>query len=155
MAKFMIRPASQTDYHYLLANFVHSYRHSAFASGVSNAVLRQLIEPLLSSWNCSIAAPLDQPEFIAAWLLYRDANTVGWIHVRPTLRNKGLAAALLEQAGINRGRVVAAFLPTDLEGATGSFVTVAKEHGYTIRFRPYLPLQSVVDDFRALTGVSN
>jgi hypothetical protein len=106
---------------------------------------------LLSLWQVLIAAPAADPDFIIGWLLYRDANTVGWVHVRPgETRRKGIARKLLDRAGIEKGIVTVPFLPTRLEDADGSFSRLAQAAGYELRFRPYLPLMAALEVARAM-----
>jgi hypothetical protein len=154
MASIVIRPAVASDHNYLSDNFAKSYKHSAYATRTSTEVLRRLVEPLLSLWQVAIAAPAHDPDFILGWLLYKDAHTVGWIHVRPgEPRRKGIANKLLQHAGIVSGEIEVPFLPTKLEGVEGSFSNFAKAHGYELRFRPYMPLMEVLNVERAVTEV--
>ena len=153
MATIAIRNATAGDLNYLRSNFANSFKHSGYANGTSNEVLRTLLDPLLASWTTLIATPVDDSSVILAWLLFRDPTTVAWVHVRPEIRRKGIAAQLLAHAGIVKGELLTPFLPTKLEGAEGSFSNLSKAHGYTLRYRPYLPLQIALDDARALAEV--
>lgn len=153
MAAFTVRSATADDLNYLRSNFAQSYRHSAYCGETSTDVLRTLLDPLLASWTTLIASPTGDPAFIVGWLLYRDPKAVGWIHVRPGVRRRGIAGTLLQHAGITKGEISTPFMPSKLEGADGSFLNIARSHGYELRWRPYQPLQVALDDARALAEV--
>lgn len=137
MAKIEIRPATIDDRAFLLDSFTRSYQgKSAYASGVHGQILVDLLEPLLALWTVAVAVAPD--DTILGWICYRDAVTVAWVTTKLDVRGRGVAGALLAHAGVSRGTEIAVcFMPT-----SGRFAQEAERRGYTLRFRPYLPLQA-------------
>jgi len=138
MSKIQIRPATVEDRPFLLDSFVRSYQsNSAYAQAVHGQILVDQIEPLLALWTVAVAVAPD--DTILGWICWRDPSTVAWVNVKLGVRKRGIARALLTHAGVQcPSEISCAFMPT-----AGRFAKEAERHGYTLRFRPYLPFQTV------------
>lgn len=133
-ATVQIRDLIPDDVPFIVTTFVKSYKEaSAYAEYASNETLAQLIRNLMLRWTTAVAVDPEDTTMILGWLIYRDAHTVGWLFVRPELRAKNLARALLSQANVESGTVVTPFAPTRLKWLDAR---------YAIRFRPYLAMVS-------------
>lgn len=129
-----IVPAAPEHHALILDSFWREYQESPPAKGVPAAVLSGKMQALLVSpdWRTMVATPQDDSGTVLGYLVWRDAATVGWLHTLRFWRGKGVARALLAQAGVSPGVVACPFLPPEVAKA-------AKERGWTLRFRPYLP----------------
>lgn len=135
MATISLRAATDADHPLILDSFWREYRRSRHAEGVPASWLRTLLDPLLRSWRSAVAVADGE---LLGWICWRDSHTVAWVQVKSTVRERGVALALLEHAGIGRGEIECPFLPTGTP-AIRNFPKLAATKGYTLRFRPYLP----------------
>lgn len=129
-----IVPARPEHHAIILDSFWRDYRRSPVARGVPPSVLTAKMSALLASpaWSAVVATPEDDADTVLGFLVYRDAQTVGWLQTRRPWRGTGVARALLASAGVARGTLACAFLPPEV-------ARLADARGYTLRFRPYLP----------------
>lgn len=129
-----IIPAQPEHHALILDSFWREYSDCPLARGVPAAVLSGKMQTLLLSplWRALVATPEGDPGTVLGYLVWRDASTVGWLHTLRFWRGKGVARALLAQAGVSPGVVSCAFLPPNMAQA-------ATARGWTLRFRPYLP----------------
>lgn len=137
-ATVTLRPFRPEDRPFIHDSFLRSAgsRGSAYAQGVPAVVLHDMLDPLLITWDVTVAvAPHDNNELMG-WICSRAPDCVAWLFVKPQYRRAGLAKALMTHAGVGKF-IVAPFVPTKL--FERPFMAVASEHGYQIRFRPYLP----------------
>lgn len=133
-APIRIAPARDQHRALILDSFWREYRSCPMAKGVPPGVLTRKLEALLDSpsWRALVATPDDDVDSVLGYLVYRDPFTLGWLHTLRNFRHKGVARALLSHAHVLPGHASCAFLPPGV-------AKVATEHGYTLRFRPYLP----------------
>jgi len=127
------------DRTYILDSFLKGYgRNSSYTTGIPAQVIMSLIEPLLVLWNTDVA--LDESGHIVGWICWQEPNRIAWVNVKGDLRNHGIGRALLEHAQIGQGEVLCPFMPTKFHGQ--NFPRWAESKGYTLRFRPYLPMDA-------------
>lgn len=139
-AKIAIRPFAPTDRAFVMDSMRRTLvRNSAYAAGLQPEVVNLLIEPIVTTYRTLVATPDGQPDEILGYIIHDGPATVGFVYVKEALRRKGIAAALLRAAGVGKGEIVAPLLVTKLPGA-GNFPRLCEEHGYTVRFRPWLGL---------------
>ena len=120
-ASVTLRAYQSEDRHFVTDSFLRSFGRSAYAEGIAARVLIDLLEPLLISWDVTIAADGDE---ILGWICSKGTNLVAWIFVKPSYRRAKISRALLAHAGI--GPIVSApFVPTNL--LDNPFVTMARE----------------------------
>lgn len=140
MASITLRPYEPADRGFVVMSFVRSFGRSAYGTGTPAQVLIDLLEPLLIAWTTTMAvAPNGE---LLGWLCARAPDRVAWLFVKPEFRRRGVARVLLDLMGVGK-QLEAAFLPTKAPDDTTSFVAFMKAHGYTVHFRPYLPLVEV------------
>lgn len=159
--RIAIRPAYPSDLIFVQQAIEGTLRdNSAFCKGVHPATLATLIDPILAAWEVLVATPVDDPDTVIGFLVYRDPQTVAFVYVRSQFRSKidpedgkrkggGIARALLAHAKIERGapggfvpEIACAFMITKMDGHRGqAFPALAEAKGYRLRFRPYLPLE--------------
>ena len=131
-ATVTLRPYAPDDRHFVTDSFLRSFGRSAYAEGIEARVLIDLLEPLLISWDVTVAADGDE---ILGWICSKGTDHVAWLFVKPRYRRAKVARALLAYAGI--GPVVSTpFVPTKLFDKP--FMTAARDLGYQVRFRPFL-----------------
>ena len=139
MAEVKLRPYEERDRGFVIMSFVRSYGRSAYATGVPAKVLIDLLDPVLISWSTTVAEGPDGE--LLGWVCARPPDHVAWLFVKPEFRRAGLGRAMLRQAAVGT-TVTTPFAPT--KGPDESpFQTFARERGYAVRFRPYLPLVEV------------
>lgn len=146
-----LRAAVADDQKYLLSTMREVLlKQSAFYSGLHPATMSILLEPLLATYQTTVAVSTDDPSTIVGFIVYRDPNTVAFIYVRSQFRKfsalnpKGMiATALLKHAGIQKGEVFCALMVTKFNGK--NFAQFADERGYRVRFRPFSPLEISAD----------
>lgn len=153
--QLLIRTGCVTDHALVLDSIISTYRQSPHAQGANNAVLASLVEPLLSSpkWALAIACPEDDADTILGFVLYEctprpgTGPAVAWLQVKAPWRRHGIGIALLRHAvGPDLPRELhTAFMVQRVGPDAPTVVDLAKKHGITLRFRPYLPLQAVLD----------
>lgn len=143
-APINIRPTIPADRNYLLSTMRQALlKTSAYCEGLHPEVLTNLLESILTIYTTAIATPVDDSSMILGFIVYAPGS-VGFIYVRKHLRQHKLGTRLLEHAGISKGEIIAPLMVTKIEitpGVWSAFPKLAAAHGYTIRFRPYLPLQ--------------
>jgi GNAT superfamily N-acetyltransferase len=129
-----IIPATVEHRSLVLDSFWREYRESPQARGVPARVLLAKLDALLvsPSWKTVVATPEDDGSTVLGYLVFRDATTLGWLHVLRYWRGKGVARALLNYAGAVRGSLSCAFISPAVAKWAGP-------KGYALRFRPYLP----------------
>lgn len=143
MASIALRPYEERDRGFVIMSFVRSYGRSAYASGVPAKVLIDLLDPLLITWTTTVAEAPDG--VLLGWICALAPGAVAWVFVKAgQFRRKGLARALLAGAGIGKS-IVTPFVPTKALDDGPSFHAFTKARGYTVHFRPYLPLVTVND----------
>ncbi len=139
MASISLRPFESRDRGFVIMSFVRSFGRSAYAAGVPAAVLIDLLDPLLIAWDTAVAEAPDGE--LLGWSCSRLPGDLAWLYVKPSFRRHGVARALLEHAKVGRALAMP-FVPTKAPDGT-SFATFVKRLGYTVHFRPYLPLVEV------------
>jgi GNAT superfamily N-acetyltransferase len=134
MIPIAVSPALPEHRALILDSFWREYQESPPAQGVPAAVLTRKLEVLMDApgWQTLVATPEEDAPTILGYIVCRDARTVAWVHVLRFWRGRGVARALLEQAGVSPGVVSCPFLPPHV-------AKVAAASGWTCRFRPYLP----------------
>lgn len=138
-----IRPSRPSDRAFILDSMRRTLvRNSAYATGLQPEVLNLLVEPVLATYRTLVATPEGQPDEILGYIAHDGAHVVGFLYVKEALRGKGIARALLNSAGIEKGEVVTPLLVTKLPGA-GNFPKLCEAHGYTVRFRPWMVLSQM------------
>lgn len=164
-SEIVIRAGEPGDQKYLFDTIRDTLLiNSHYCKGLHPATLEALIEPVLATYQALVATPVDAPDQILGFLIYRDPETVAFIYVRSQLRSKpvdhavkngrrtggGIARALLAKAGIARSKpgearppeISCAFMVTKMDGVYGqAFPALAESKGYRLRFRPYQPLE--------------
>lgn len=135
-AELVIRAAVPGDAPHILDSFARSYATSAFAEGLSPETIRALLKPLLARWQTLVAAAPDDAEHILGWICFRDPRTVAYVHVKAWCRNKGVARALLRQAGVPKAPVVTPF--------AHSRANLLRAAGYPTTFRPFLVVEEAM-----------
>jgi hypothetical protein len=145
MASISIRPYQPTDHAYIMSTMRMTLVKSPFMQGIHPAVMDTLLGPVVTLFSIAVATPTADSNTILGYIAYQGPNIVGFIFVRPGLpRRKGLAEKLIAHAGIAKGEIISPFLVTNrFDGVT--FPKFAESKGYTIRHRPYLPLQLMAD----------
>ena len=141
MATINIRKGQPNDRAFITDSMRRTVsRSSAYAKGLHPEVMNFLTDSILAIYTTLVAVPLDSADDILGYLLHDGDKNVGFIYVKEKLRRKGIATALLQSAGVKRGEVITPLLVTSLAGV-GNFPRAAQDHGYVLRFRPWLPLQ--------------
>ena len=96
-----IRLATSKDLPFIFSSWLESYRKD---SGVRTTVYfrehHKVLERLLARSVILIATPIDDPDLIAAYIVYEAPDALHWIYTRHSMRHLGLAATLIETAGI-------------------------------------------------------
>jgi GNAT superfamily N-acetyltransferase len=138
MASISLRPYETKDRGFVIMSFVRSYGRSAYATGVPAAVLIDLLDPLLIAWDTTVAEAPDGE--LLGWICSRPGR-LAWLFVKPEFRRRGVARALLERAEVGR-TLDAPFVPTKAPDGS-SFASWSRARGYTVHYRPYLPLVEV------------
>ncbi len=125
------RPANKTDEHFIIDSFIHEYckLHSVSTAVIWHKIVALLLSP---DWQCLVATSDDDTTEIMGYLIYKDQNTLGWLHVKKQYRSFGVASALFHSADICKGSLDVAFFSPPV-------AKWAKVKGYTLRWRPYLP----------------
>ena len=119
-------------------------RNSAYAAGLQPEVVNLLVEPVLATHRTLVATPHGDPDEILGYVCHDGPSCVGFVYVKEALRQKGVATALLHAAGIQKGEVASPLIVTKLPGA-GNFPKLAEQHGYTLRFRPWMMFGVMAD----------
>jgi GNAT superfamily N-acetyltransferase len=119
-------------------------RNSAYATGLQPDVINVLVEPIMAIYTTLVATPHEDHDEILGYLTHDGPTTVGFIYVKEPLRQKGIASALLDHAGIRKGEITAPLIVTKLPGS-GNFPKLCESHGYTVRFRPWMGLSMMAD----------
>ena len=129
-AEIAFRPAVQDDVGYILETFGKSYRQaSAYAEHVRAETLGNLLRPLVDKWTATVAMDPGEPTTILGWIVHQGGlGRLAWVFTDPRVRNKGVARALLADAGIKPGVVAMVFAPTRLR----------LDPKWIVRFRPYM-----------------
>ena len=95
-----IRLATSRDLPFIFSSWLESYRKE---SGVRNTIYfrehHKLLERLLTRSVVFVATPSDDPELIAAYIVYEE-GVLHWVYTRHSMRHLGLATKLVEKAGI-------------------------------------------------------
>lgn len=127
---FAIKIIDATPAHhaFIHSSFLRDVRATPAARGAYASVLAGKMADLLESaaWRALVATP-DGDE-ILGWIVFRDAATLGWLHVKRIYRGRGVALALTAAARLSPGVVHMAFMPDRYSPGWP-----------TLRFRPYLP----------------
>jgi GNAT superfamily N-acetyltransferase len=87
---------------------------------------------LMDAWKTIVATVDGAGDEILGYLVYRDRGMLAWVYVKHQYRRHGVAKALLAHADVWPGSVDVAFFSP--HGAS-----LAKDRGYTLRWRPYAP----------------
>jgi GNAT superfamily N-acetyltransferase len=129
-AEIAFRPVCTDDAGYIFETFGKSYRQvSAYAEHVPAKTLGSLMRPLLERWEATVAIDPGEPTSILGWIVHQGGlRRLAWLFTDPRVRNKGVARALLKNAGIKPGVVEMVFAPTRLR----------LDPKWIVRFRPYL-----------------
>lgn len=133
-AQITLRPFEPGDRAFVLDSFLRGFGRSAYGEGVPARVLINMMEPLLVAWDVTVAVAPDGE--LLGWIVARAPDAVGWLHVKPAFRRRGIGKALLARAGVGK-MVSAPFVATKLFDRP--FMAVVAEKGYRVRMRPYLP----------------
>jgi GNAT superfamily N-acetyltransferase len=125
-------PMADAHVNYVRRSFTMQY---ARLHGIQPALAGSMLEPLLGAWDTWIAEAEGIPGEILGWLLVRDPNMVGWLHVKKLYRGMGIGRALLGRGGIGTGTVDSAFYkPHGLD-----------MFGIKLRWRPYEPAREALE----------
>jgi GNAT superfamily N-acetyltransferase len=103
--------------------------------GIPPALASSMLEPLLGAWDTWIAEADGIPGEILGWILIRDPNMVGWLHVKKLYRGMGIGRALLAQGGVRARTVDSAFYRT----------RGLDMFGIKLRWRPYEPAKEALE----------
>lgn len=127
------RQATPDDVGFLTVTFLKSLADiSAYGDGTRPEVMAFLARSLFTWAETTIAIEADEPTVILGWLSYNSPSEVGWIFVRPELRRKGVASALVKHAGLQLSApILTPFAPTRLKWLTSRL---------QLRFRPWMLL---------------
>jgi hypothetical protein len=131
-----IRDYRLTDRKWVTDSFLHTFGPSAYGEGYDAQFIIDLIDPLLITWNISVAVSEDDDNEVYGWICYKQPNQVAWIFTKGAFRKIGVAKALLKHSGLDTN-LRALFVATKSPDRSMSFYDFMKAHGYTIRFRPY------------------
>jgi len=139
-APVVIRPALSSDANFILDSMRRTLlRQSAYAAGLEPDVINQLVWPVIATYDTLVATPPDDDDEILGYIIHDGPGAVGFIYVKEAVRGRGLANALLDAAQIAQGEIICPLLVTKLSGV-GNFAKFCETKGYTVRFRPWLPL---------------
>lgn len=152
--RLTFRGGVPTDHAYVYDSFVATYRGTPHARGASVATLVSLMEPLLapgSEWRLLVACDPDDEDCIVGFVVSRQRAQrlpqVAWLQVRSEWKRRGVGRALLSAAGVPSGQTVELDVPFIVQRIgrdrdMPTLVELARAHGMTLRFRPYLPLEA-------------
>lgn len=139
----IVREGNTEDWPLLCTAFAAHYiknPNSYYGYRIPPHTLIAKLESLLKSpnWQLLTACPKDNPTEVYGMLLYRKVTpnkqnpAIAWITVKPEYHRQGFAKALFRVAKIPQGQIDCAFILPHV-------AKWADQHGYTLRFRPYLP----------------
>jgi hypothetical protein len=133
----IIREAADEDLALILDSFTRSYWPSPYAQGHTFLFVRAMFERVLASpaWQTDVLCDPEIPDEILGFVVHRSPAVIAWLQVKHLYRQRGHARALLEHVDAPRGREIRCpfLLP--------HIAQLAAQHGYMLRFRPYLLLE--------------
>lgn len=124
-----IIPAGPEHRNFILKTFCIEYSK---IHHISKNVAAAKMSVLLDSWKTEIATVDGAPGEIMGFLVYRDRGMLAWLYVKQLYRRHGVAKTLLTHADVWPGAVDVAFFSPHA-------AKLARDHGYTLRWRPYEP----------------
>ncbi|HXT99605.1 MAG TPA: hypothetical protein VN903_01345 [Polyangia bacterium] len=135
MSAVVIRPGAPEDRAHVGETFWRDYSQTLQARGTPAKVLAAKLNAILDApgWQLDVACSSEEPTYILGWFLRSSGFPLraAWIHVRPEWTGKGVARALLKNAGFTRGNVECAFVDPDVAKWAG-------RKGMTLRLRPHI-----------------
>jgi hypothetical protein len=129
-----IRAAVDTDLPLIFATWLKGARTSRIAYGVPGRAYhpgqREVVEGLLAEHGALVACDPEDEDVIWGWCCVggEPCRALHWIFVKYYLRGAGVARALLEAAGLDRGTLVCTHWTRDLD----------RFHGRVAEYDPYL-----------------
>lgn len=130
------RDASESDYPLLADSFWKVARSVPSCYGAGRLFLVGMLEKVIRdpSWNITILCDDTAPDETIGWCIWRSADEVFWLTVKPRYQHLGMAREILKHIGATPDRVIhAPILPP-------AVVVKARKHGYVLVQRPYMAI---------------
>jgi hypothetical protein len=92
----VLRQADENDLSFIFSSWLKSYRNQQkfVSSEIYFEGQHKLIELILRESHCIVICPVDDPDSIIGYVVYKD-NAMHWIYVKSVFRNLGMARKLL------------------------------------------------------------
>jgi hypothetical protein len=102
MSAILIRDAEPTDVPFIMDSWLKravNFRDSRMANDHTWFVhYRPVVERLLQTANCKVAAYADMPHQIFGYIVFEDGPVVHWLFVKKIMQNMGIGNKLLQDA---------------------------------------------------------